>query len=333
MRITSFFNRMILPWIGVMALGLVAGGANAEMGIPSAGSPVRLAAPTFTVEPYAVYTGVAHVANGAGLRDSGSATIRLRGMPSDANVVAAFLYWDFTSLTTPTTAQSSVVFSKQFHLVNTIAKVFGTQIGTGGDPCWFGGSNFAYRADVTKWVNGNGDYVVTLLPRASSSTDGSNPWGPTAPTSGPLAEGASIVAIYTSSLEATGTVLLYDSGLAGNEIGAGALSYDLDAIPTPPGTSTSVFTELGADGQIGSGVSASPGTPDETTSLNSTLIAGPGSVANDSDWNGTDGVPLNQLWDTHSHDVSGLLTPGLNNVEVDAPDDCLVTIANVLTVR
>jgi hypothetical protein len=186
---------------------------------------------------------------------------------------------------------------------------------------------------VTKWVNGNGDYIVTLLPKASSSTDGSNPWGPTAPTSGPLAEGASIVAIYTSSLEPTGTVLLYDSGLAGTEIGGGDLSYDLDAVPTPPGTFSSVFTELGADGQIGSGVTAFLGTAEETTSLNSTLVAGPGSTANDSDWNGTDGFPLNQLWDTHSHDVTGLLTAGLNNVEIDAPGDCLVTIANVLTVR
>jgi hypothetical protein len=333
MRVTSFLNRMILPLIGVLAIGLAAGGANAEMGIPSAGGPVRLAAPTFTVEPYAVYTGVAHVANGAGLRDAGSATIRLRGMPSDAKVVAAFLYWDFTSLTAPSSAQSYVIFSKQFHLVNTIAKIYGTPIGSGADPCWFGGSNFAFRANVTKWVTGNGDYVVTLLPWASSSTDGSNPWGPTAPTSGPLAEGASIVAIYTSSLEPTGTVLLYDAGLAGIEIGPVNLSYDLDQVPTPPGTSTSVFTELGADGQIGSGVTALPGTPDETTSLNSTLIAGPGSVVNDGDWNGTDGVPLNQLWDTHSHDVSGLLTAGLNNVEVDAPGDCLVAIANVLTVR
>jgi hypothetical protein len=134
MRITSFFNRMIWPLIGVLALGL-AGSANAEMGIPAAGSPVQLAAPTFTVEPYAVYTGVAHVANGASLRDSGVATIRLRGMPSDANVVAAFLYWDFTSLTAPASAQSSVIFSKQFHLVNVnITKLNGTRSAPAATP-------------------------------------------------------------------------------------------------------------------------------------------------------------------------------------------------------
>jgi hypothetical protein len=93
-----------------------------------------------------------------------------------------------------------------------------------------------------------------------------------------------------------------------------------------------LFAELGADGQIGIGVRASPGTALETTLLNSTLI-GPGSTAvNNSDWNRTDSVSLNQLQDTHSHYLNGLLTGGLNNVELDAPADCLVTIANVPTV-
>jgi hypothetical protein len=125
-------------------------------------------------------------------------------------------------------------------------------------------------------------------------------------------------------------VLVYDSGLAGQEF-SDTLSYDLDGVPTPPGTFTSIFTELGADGQIGT--SLSTGLALETTSLNGNLIAGPGSGYNDSDWNGTDGVPLNQLWDTHSHDVEGDLLAGANTVTIASQGDCLVTIANVLTVR
>jgi hypothetical protein len=332
---TSRVKQGIQASICVLALGLISTSANAQLGANT--SKVKSDAPSVvtTIEPSATYTGVAHVANGASLRNASSATIRLRGMPSDANVIEAFLYWDFASVTTPTYAQSNVIFSRQFHLVNSIAKVYGTQIGIGADPCWFGGSNFAYRADVTKWVRGNGDFVVTLLPGASSSTNGSDPWGPSAPTSGPLAEGASIVAIYTSSLEPTGTVLLYDSGLAGTEF-EGTLSYDLDQVPTPPGVTTSIFTELGADGQVGGsqiGLSLTPEFAQKTTQLNSIFIAGPGSAVNDGDWNGTDGIPLNQLWDTHSHDVSGLLVAGLNNVTTFADDDCLVAVANVLTVR
>jgi hypothetical protein len=321
--------------IGVLAVGLISTSANAKYGMNASTVKSEVPSVITTIEPSYTYSGVAHVANGASLRNAGSATIRLRGMPADAYVIKAFLYWDFASVTTPTYAQSNVIFSRQFNLVNSIAKVYGTQIGTGADPCWFGDSNFAYRADVTKWVRGNGDYVVTLLPGASSSTNGADPWGPSAPTSGPLAEGASIVAIYTSSLEPTGTVLLYDSGLAGTEFD-GTLSYDLDQVPTPPGVSTSIFTELGADGQVGGsdiGLSLTPEITLKTTQLNLTLIAGPGSAVNDADWNGDDGIPLNQLWDTHSHDVTGLLTPGLNNITTYSDDDCIVTIANVLTVR
>jgi len=77
----------------------------------------------------------------------------------------------------------------------------------------------------------------------------------------------------------------------------------------------------------------------KNTSLNSFLVAGPGSPANDADWNGSDGWPLIQLWDTHSHEVTGDLVTGLNTVSVfdsitpPANGDCLIGIANVLTVR
>lgn len=329
----SYLLKRTISFSATLALGLFASNAAAQLGAAPPGQLPHQALAVTTIEPSATYTGAAHVANGASLRNSGSATIRLRGMPSDAKVIAAWLYWDFTSLAAPTYAQSNVIFSKEEHFINPFVKLYGTAIGSGGDPCWFGGSNFAFRADISRWVYGNGDYIVTLLPGASSSTDGSNPWGPSAPVTGPLAEGASIVAIYTSSLEPTGTVLVYDSGLAGNEFSGGSFSYNLDAVPTPPGLFTSIFTELGADGQIGNGLTAFSALSNDTTTLGSTLVAGPGSAVNDSDWNGTDGDPLNQLWDTHSHDVSGLLVAGLNNVTINSGTDCLVPIANVLTVR
>jgi hypothetical protein len=139
---------------------------------------------------------------------------------------AQWRYWDFTSLTSPAFAQSNVLFGPKGTLVNLSFPIPGTQIGTGADPCWFGGSNFAFRGDVTRLVKGNGDYIVTLFPKASSSTNGANPWGPTAPTTGPLAEGASLVVVYSSLTEPMGTVLLYDAGLAGTEF-ISVLSYTL----------------------------------------------------------------------------------------------------------
>lgn len=339
MQVSIFIRRLALASIVAIAAVLFATGANAQLGAVSPGTEsddpsLGAIPPSFT------YTNAAHVANGASLRDSGKATIRLRGMPGDAKVIKAWLYWDFTSLTSPTFAQSRVLFGRTdgwffqpFFEFFTLYPLYGTQIGSGADPCWFGGNNFAFRADVTKLVNGNGDYVVALFPGATSSTNGSNPWGATAPTTGPLAEGASLVVIYHSSAEPMGTVLLYDQGLAGTQFNVGGLSYSLAGVPTIPGVSSSIFTELAADGQIGAGVTAVSGTSGKITTLNSTMIAGPGSVVNDSDWDGTDGVPLNQLWDTHSHDVTGDLVSGTNTVTISSTNDCVVAISNALTVR
>ena len=215
--------------------------------------------------------------------------------------------------------------------------VTGTSIGTGADACWAGGTNAAFRADVTKLVTGNGRYTVALQPGAASTESGIDPLDPTSPTVGPYAEGASLVVVFTSKTIAGGKVLIYDSGLAGTEfVSTVGLTYQLDAVPAT-GAGSSIFTEIGADGQSGSGL-LNFGTT-KNTKLNTFLIAGPGSPANDADWNGSDGWPLIQLWDTHSHDVTGDLLTGLNTVSIfdsitpPTNGDCLIGIANVLTVR
>jgi hypothetical protein len=107
--------------------------------------------------------------------------------------------------------------------------------------------------------------------------------------------------------------------------------HTLSGVPTP-GSGSTVFTEIGADGQIGLGETATAGAI-ETTSVNGTIIAGPSGIDPDSDWNGTDGTPLNQLWDTHSHDITSLLTGGTDTVSITSVSDCLIGVANVLTVR
>jgi len=155
------------------------------------------------------------------------------------------------------------------------------------------------------------------------------------------------VVIYKSKSEPMRTVLVYDQGLAGTEFASKPspdFSYTISQVPAT-GNGRSIFTEIGADGQTGTYPNALEGFLSfKSTKLNSTVIAGPGATNannavdpnNDSDWNGSDGGPLNQLWDTHSHDVTGLLKLGDNSISIyDASDgeDCLVGIANVLTVR
>ncbi len=331
-----------------------------------------------TLEPSFTYSGASIVANGASLRNRASSTINLSGLPTDATILQAFLYWDFTSITAASVGslQNTVCFNSDQNgdsgdgggdgggngggdakasisstsdgggdgggdggddVCDHGSAAVGTLIGTGADACWAGGNNVAFRADVTKQVKGNGNYTVALQPGAASTESGIDPLDPTSPATGPYAEGASLVVVFTSKTIAGGSVLVYDSGLAGTEfVSTAGFTYKLDAVPAP-GTGSSIFTEIGADGQAGSGL-LNFGTT-KNTSLNSVLVAGPGSPANDADWNGTDGVPLIQLWDTHSHDVTGDLVTGLNTVSIFdsispvANGDCLIGIANVLTVR
>jgi hypothetical protein len=323
-----------------------------------------------TLEPSFTYSGASIVANGASLRNRASSTINLSGLPTDATILQAFLYWDFTSINAANVGslQNTVCFNPEQEndsggdgggeggdalgklsstsdgsgdggddVCDQGSAAVGTLIGTGADACWAGGNNVAFRADVTKEITGNGRYTVALQPGAASTESGIDPLDPTSPTTGPYAEGASLVAVFTSKTIAGGNVLVYDSGLAATEfVSTTGLTYKLDAVPAP-GTGSSIFTEIGADGQAGSGLLNFGAT--KNTSLNSILVAGPGSPANDADWNGTDGVPLIQLWDTHSHDVTGDLVTGLNTVSIfdsispAANGDCLIGIANVLTVR
>jgi hypothetical protein len=78
------------------------------------------------------------------------------------------------------------------------------------------------------------------------------------------------------------------------------------------------------------------GDSSERTLLNGSAIAGPGSNANDSDWNGNSGLPLPQLWDDVGHDISTAAGPGttqLNfNISVSSSMwDCLTPVANVVS--
>ncbi len=319
--------------LSFLTIALTVFPAQAEMGAAPREQPQALVEslpepinPSFTI------TSAGHVANGCGLRNARSCQIRMRGLPAGSTVVKAVIYWAFTSTTgTGSAKQSTITFAGNV--------VTGTLVGSGIDACWCGGTNVVYRAGVRSFVTGNGVYGVALANGATPQTDGASPWQETrcpTNTNQGLADGASLVVVYTLP-RGNGTTLIYDSGLAGREFGANpGLSYTLDKVPTP-GQGSSIFTEIGSDGQIGTSLTAF--LTSKTTSLNGTPIAGPGAAAvggdNDSDWNGADGAPLNQLWDTHSHDVTGIVAPSSENVSIidnTGARDCLIAVANVLSI-
>jgi hypothetical protein len=176
--------------------------------------------------------------------------------------------------------------------------------------------------------SGNNSYQVTPLFPAPSLTGGQDPWAVALPVP-PLYEGASIVVIGTG----TGKVDLFDAGYGGNTFTA-PLSYSLTL-----SSSSQVlrWDNIGADGQLGTSVTADVSTSGETTTINGVPIAGDSANDPNSDWDGSSGWPLPQLWDDTGHDITAVgktgtlnVAFGLNPLYTSGGLDCLTTVANVV---
>ncbi len=278
--------------------------------------------------------GLAHVANGVGTRNAGYGTIRLRGIPPGAVKVGAYLYWGtIQSAVTPT---QTILFKG--------VPVTGKLIGT-GHSCWCGGIFTAYRASVIALVNPgiNADYLVSKMPGAIA--DGSDPWN--SPCALPLSEGASLVVAYAHASIPPSAQLFINDGTS--FFASGGINV-FNPLPAPVAPYKQLkHTRIGGDGQVGGrsgtvstlpiGGSVFSNLPitDERTFLGPALtqIKGPASPFNgDSDWNGDDGVPLNQLWDTHTDGITKVLVPfgSFNyNVRYTANGDCIYAVAHILS--
>lgn len=269
--------------------------------------------------------GLTHAAAGAGTRNTGYGTIRLRGIPAGAQIFRAYLYW-------------GQIQQAPFNGTATFqgSAVTGTLIGSTTEPCWNSSGTFAaYRAVVTSLMQPgiNGDYLVSGLP--SSSTDGSDPWSPVNTTL-PLSEGASLVVIYAHSQIPVGAQFYLFHGA---DFFAGTLDLTFNFSPVIPSHSTLKHTRLGADGQVGGSLTPWLGITDERTFIGPNLgsltqIRGSGSGRHlGSDWNGTDGEPLNQLWDTHSDFINGTIPAGVGSYTIRyvSHGDCIIPVAHVLS--
>lgn len=311
-----------------------AGSARAEFGWadPENHNLAVTAAPDVLgdIQPSFHFKNARYATGGVALRNQQKGTITLSGIPPGSTILSAQLYWAWASLKTPCTKHNSIIFSRPIYswpspfFTYFSSVMYGTQVGTGADPCWKGDYNFVYRADVTKQVTGSGVYGVSLVLGSAGSVDGSDPWVTVVP---PLAEGAALVVVYSNSKEQMGEVNIYDRGLAGNTFASAGLSYDL--VGLPDGGILSLWDTIGADGQVGHGRLAYASIAQTTTTIDGNLIAGPGSDYNDSDWNGSSGKPLPQLWDVHGHEVDLNIRGGSVNVTFSSTLDCLVPVANV----
>ena len=149
------------------------------------------------------------VSEGVGLarRNGGpmAGTIVLAGIPPDATINKAFLYW--STLGAPDAAVA----------LNGNA-VSGSLIGSSGGTCWPQGDQLTrvYRADVTGRVSGNGTYQVFDL--------GVEPGDGT---------GASLVVVFErAAADSLGTVVIRDGSMSGSTIGA-VMSHTFSGLSVP----------------------------------------------------------------------------------------------------
>lgn len=304
--------------------------AMAEWGVMTTESEALTAAPQALgdIKPRIIFQRARYATAGVPLRNHQLGTITLSGIPPGSKVLKAYLYWMWASLAAPTPAHTVVNFKRVEPLPGgPMVAAPGALVGTGADPCWLGPSNFVYVSDVTPQVTGAGVYAVVLSAASGASFNGSDPWGLPGPVA-PLAEGASLVVVYQNTIEPMGTVRIYDVGLAGN-MALGALAYNL--VGLPPGGILELWDTIGGDGQIGA--SRLPSMATEITTIDGSPVAGPGSAYNDSDWNGSDGKPIPQLWDDHGHDIKLKIGAGgfstVSFTSLPGVPDCWVPAANV----
>ena len=280
--------------------------------------------------------GIDHMAAGTGTRNTGYGTIRLRGVPAGARKVSAFLYWS-EIYQGPIPANPTIYFNG--------FKRTGVIVNSTPFPCWGpNATHVTYRTWVFPHIvpGINSDYSVTGL--ASGLTTGQDPWVPYN-TVFPLSQGASLVVLYTDRSIPSGTWVQIHHPQTTQFFGTLTFTHFL----TLPITADSIkHTRIGSDGQVGGGMPNISSMTDERTFLGGpsgtplVQIRGNGCSAigsEDSDLNGTDGEPMNQLWDTHTMGVSGVITPPATSYTVQYTEptppilDCVLPVVHVLTAR
>jgi hypothetical protein len=246
-----------------------------------------------------------YTAAGIGMRNLGSGTIAIAGIPAGATVKSATLLWDILADSAGPSFAQGTLDGKAFT---------GTQWASGASPCWPTGSNFSYEADVTSLVTGNGSYELAGF--ATGQSDGADPW--TSGSTAPMDEGASLVVVYQLASMPEVTVQIAEGA---TETAGSTASATLDGF-TVGAKASATTTYIVADGQM----------PGNTASFDGTTLPGVSFPGND-----PQAVPhysQGNLWDTVTTDVSSYLSPGDTSatIGVTGGDDCLVWVGQVLSV-
>jgi len=251
-----------------------------------------------SVSNYNTFTQTDFVSAGVGgMRNVGTGTIVIPSSFSFSTVTQAYLYWHGVS-----NAESG---AGQVIKVNT-TNVTGIKLGVSSDNCWSFRNSQAYRADIT-----------TLLRASGSRSFNLSEFGDLNPN------GASIVVLYNDGNSGNNRDVVLFEGNDSNQAFAG-FPGDPDAPADPAGWDVTLagINYSSGTANIQMHVGDGQAFPDGALIVNGTTIANAGPV-----FDGTT-VPGGLLWDIKSFNVSSLLSPGLNTLNLTSVinSDCLSLI-------
>jgi hypothetical protein len=318
----------------VFTIGAGAGGRSRDLALPGASAaPAAAKVNIGRVLPRRI-AGTDYQTGGVALRNQAGGGITINGITGPT--MRAYLWWAVLTMGPPVAGTYDTVrLQRAFPGPVATQNGVGAIVGAGPSPCWPGSDTITiYELAVNPAVaSGNGLYRVGFPAGAGASVAGQDPWVVGAI---PALEGATLGIVY----QAPGDTLVYSIPRAGRPpmaghtlFSGGILSYDL-ALPAGLGAPDK-WDEVVADGQVAVSRRADPAFANETAAVDATLVAGTGSSYNDSDWNGSDGKPLPQLWDTAGHDIAGIPPAGAVNLHVDLTTsmDCVTTVANLVHLK
>ena len=230
-----------------------------------------------------------------GMRDIGTGQISLAGV--SGTVTEAYLYWSgpTNAASTDTTANASVNFNG-----NTVR---GTFLGISSDNCWGYQNSMAYRADVTSLVSGNGTYSLANFVKNNGQIN---------------VNGASLIVFFNDGNASNNRdVVMFngnDSNIS-NAFDANGWNITLNGINYSSGTANMQLHV--SDGQT---------FPDDALIVNGNTLVPAGAIfQGDSTPAGAGGPDNGSLWDIKDFNVTGLLNPGINNLnfQTGVNSDCL----------
>jgi hypothetical protein len=258
-------------------------------------APVEAKPVTFSETVFA--TDVTSAGVGGMREGDGTGTISISGVSGP--VTRALLYWHGPTNSADPAVNATVGFAGN--------NITGTNLGPSSDNCWGFDNSQAYRADVTSFVSGNGSYALTNFIKPDAEING-----------------ASLVVFYDDGDPTNNRDVVLFEGNDSN------IEFDGDP-PDPAGWDVTLEGINYSSGTASLDLIVSDGQDfaDDDVVVNGTVVLpGPDVFQGDTvpDAGGPDQAGL--LWDMVSIDVTSLLTPGPNtlNLTTGQDSDCLSLI-------